>query len=237
MSGYGAGGTAGYTGIGVTGQDVLIYGNLLVTGGIDPIYLALTPQTSGPTGFTNPLWVDSLNGNALRSEHIYMDNPPSTAYIAIRPDTTNQIILSDGASPTTEIRNTINNSSMTISTGPGIGNSVVLDQQFLTFNSTTTPFIATIGSDYNMQISSTNDLNLTSNNDMNLNSQVDFSVSATNDINLLSSGNITLAPNDNTGDLIFTGTNLESSTGGSATGQLLRIKLNNNYYKIVLYAD
>jgi hypothetical protein len=72
---------------------------------------------------------------------------------------------------------------------------------------------------------------------MNLNSQVDFSVSATNDINLLSSGNITLAPNDNTGDLIFTGTNLESSTGGSATGQLLRIKLNNNYYKIVLYAD
>jgi hypothetical protein len=59
----------GYTGIGVTG-DVLIYGNLLVTGGIDPTYLALTPQASGPVGFTNPLWVDSVNGNALRSEKI-----------------------------------------------------------------------------------------------------------------------------------------------------------------------
>jgi hypothetical protein len=72
MNGVGVGGTAGYTGIGVTGRDVLIYGNLLVTGGIDPIYLALTPQASGPTGFTNPLWVDSVNSNALRSENIYI---------------------------------------------------------------------------------------------------------------------------------------------------------------------
>jgi hypothetical protein len=72
MNGVGAGGTAGYTGIGVTGQDVLIYGNLLVTGGIDPTYLALTPQTVGPQGFFNPLWVDSVNSNALRSENIYI---------------------------------------------------------------------------------------------------------------------------------------------------------------------
>ena len=48
----------GHTGpIGVTGQDVLIYGNLLVTSGIDPTYLALTPQATGPVGFTNPLWI------------------------------------------------------------------------------------------------------------------------------------------------------------------------------------
>jgi hypothetical protein len=94
--------------------------------------------------------------------------------------------LSDGASPATEIRNTIHNSSMTISSGTG--NSVFLDQGFLTFSSTTTPFIATIGSTYDMGISSTNDLSLTSNNSMNLNSQVDFSVSATNNINLLTTG-------------------------------------------------
>jgi hypothetical protein len=79
MSGYGAGGTAGYTGIGVTGQDVLIYGNLLVTGGIDPTYLALTPQTVGPQGFFNPLWVDSVNSNALRSENILINNPTLNA--------------------------------------------------------------------------------------------------------------------------------------------------------------
>jgi hypothetical protein len=61
----------GYTGIGVTG-DVLIYGNLLVTGSIDPTYLVLTPQTSGPVGFTNPLWVD--NSGFLRSENIKLEN-------------------------------------------------------------------------------------------------------------------------------------------------------------------
>jgi hypothetical protein len=43
---------------------------LYVQGGIDPTYLALEPQASGPTGFTNPLWVD-IGGN-LRSEKIYI---------------------------------------------------------------------------------------------------------------------------------------------------------------------
>ena len=48
----------------------MIFGKLYVQGGIDPTYLALTPQASGPTGFTNPLWVD-ISGN-LRSEKIYI---------------------------------------------------------------------------------------------------------------------------------------------------------------------
>jgi hypothetical protein len=70
MNGLGQTG-GGYTGIGITGQDVLIYGNLLVTGGIDPTYLALTPQPSGPQGFINPLWIDTT-GN-LRSDKIFLD--------------------------------------------------------------------------------------------------------------------------------------------------------------------
>jgi hypothetical protein len=69
MNGIGTTG-GGYTGIGITGQDVLIYGNLLVTGGIDPTYLALTPGPTGPQGFINPLWVD--NSGNLRSEKIYI---------------------------------------------------------------------------------------------------------------------------------------------------------------------
>ena len=73
MNGTGGITGMGYTGIGVTGQDVLIYGNLLVTGGIDPTYLALTPISTGPSGLINPLWVDSVNGNALRSQKIYVD--------------------------------------------------------------------------------------------------------------------------------------------------------------------
>ena len=63
----------GYTGIGYTG-DVMVFGKLYVQGGIDPTYLALTPQTSGPAGFPNPLWIDSNNGNALRSEQILISN-------------------------------------------------------------------------------------------------------------------------------------------------------------------
>jgi hypothetical protein len=52
---------------------------LLVTGGIDPTYLALTPQPSGPQGFINPLWLDN-NGN-LRSDKILLDtiDPNKTA--------------------------------------------------------------------------------------------------------------------------------------------------------------
>jgi hypothetical protein len=115
MNGVGPQG-AGYTGTGVTGQDVLIYGNLLVTGGIDPTYLALTPQTSVPSGFINPLWVDSGNSNALRSENIYLKNSSvNNSSISMIPNNTNQIILSDGN--TAETRNLMNYSSMTISDG------------------------------------------------------------------------------------------------------------------------
>lgn len=76
----------GYTGTGYTG-DVMVFGALYVQGGIDPTYLAFEPQPSGPTGFTNPLWVDNT-GN-LRSE---------------------KMLLSDGTTTT----NTITNSSVSI---------------------------------------------------------------------------------------------------------------------------
>jgi hypothetical protein len=63
MNGIGPQG-AGYTGIGVTGQDVLIYGNLLVTGAIDPTSISFSQQTSGPTG---SIWYDA-------SDNIRMDS-------------------------------------------------------------------------------------------------------------------------------------------------------------------
>jgi hypothetical protein len=117
MNGTGLTGT-GYTGIGVTGQDVLIYGNLLVTGGIDPTYLALTPQSSGPQGFINPLWIDSSNGNSLRSKHIYLDNEPSPEYISLKPDNNAaQIILSDGMFPPNTKTTDITYNGLTITSG------------------------------------------------------------------------------------------------------------------------
>ena len=91
----------GYTGIGVTG-DVLIYGNLLVTGSIDPIYLALTPQASGPVGFTNPLWVD--NSGFLRSEKIYITQGTTggSAFPILKMENTNAAGIT-GASVSMEV--------------------------------------------------------------------------------------------------------------------------------------
>jgi hypothetical protein len=78
---------AGYTGIGYTG-DVMVYGALYVQGGIDPTYLALTPQPSGPPGFPNPLWVDT--SGFLRSEKISCNAGGSTR-IDITPTTITQV--------------------------------------------------------------------------------------------------------------------------------------------------
>lgn len=64
-------GVTGYTGTGYTG-DVMVFGALYVKGGIDPTYLALEPQPSGPAGFTNPLWVD--NSGNLRSDKILLQS-------------------------------------------------------------------------------------------------------------------------------------------------------------------
>ena len=132
----------GYTGIGYTG-DVMIFGNLYVEGGIDPTYLALEPQPSGPTGFTNPLWVDSVNGNALRSQNIYMDNPSGTgntgAYISLIPDNTNQIILNDGATVNAN-SNIINYSSMTISDAL---NTLTIDKNNITHSGVIGPLTIT----------------------------------------------------------------------------------------------
>jgi hypothetical protein len=53
-------------------------------------------------------------------------------------------------------------------------------------------------------------------------------------------GSIELVCDTNTsagGDLIFTGTNIESGTSGGNSGQHLRIKLNGVYYKIALLVD
>jgi hypothetical protein len=128
-----------YTGIGYTG-DVQVFGNLYVQGGIDPTYLALTPVPQGPSGFINPLWVDSINGNALRSQKIYMDNTEGTgntlAYISLEPDNTNQIILNDGAT-SNALSNIMNYSSIELDDpANNINNSITSSSISITENST-----------------------------------------------------------------------------------------------------
>jgi hypothetical protein len=94
----------GYTGIGYTG-DAIIFGKLYVEGGIDPTYLALTPLPSNnnpiPPGL-HGIWMDSTNGNALRSDNIYMNVEGTIPYISLYPDSNSaQIILSDGTTTIT----------------------------------------------------------------------------------------------------------------------------------------
>ena len=162
MSGYGAGGTAGYTGIGITGQDVLIYGNLLVTGGIDPTYLALTPTPglTGPQGFINPLWLD---GSAnLRSEKILLGATATpllfTQYshtIIIATDATGSPQYDASITASSIIVNTSNGDSSTIQAGQmtisDSLNTLIIDKTSITHSNATTP----------LTISSTNeDINI-----------------------------------------------------------------------------
>ena len=88
---------------GVTGisyiNDVYIGGKLYVDGLIDPTGLALTPQLTNPLyplGLTG-IWIDASNGNALRSDKIYMKVENTNSYISLNPNNNNvsQIILSD----------------------------------------------------------------------------------------------------------------------------------------------
>jgi hypothetical protein len=57
------------------------------------------------------------------------------------------------------------------------------------------------------------------------------------DTSSYTNGSIDLKVNDTTGDILFTGTNLQSNTAGGNSGQHLRIKLNGTYYKIKLEDD
>jgi hypothetical protein len=64
----------GYTGIGYTG-DVMVYGALYVQGGIDPTYLALTPQVSNPlpSGLEG-IWIENVPEKYLRTKSLYLND-------------------------------------------------------------------------------------------------------------------------------------------------------------------
>ena len=57
------------------------------------------------------------------------------------------------------------------------------------------------------------------------------------DASTYTNGSIELKVNDTSGDLLLTGTNLQSGTSTGSSGQYLRIKLNGVYYKLALDND
>lgn len=216
-------GLTGYTGIGYTG-DVMVFGKLYVEGGIDPTYLALTPQPSGPTGFTNPLWVDNI-GN-LRSENILLAN--GTTDLTNSISVTN-IIMTDpnaGAPFTATINpseivldrngnnmflsfdtmtisdngvggstSTISNSSITIQQ---LTNTSTLTENELTFVSGSTgPTISNSGPyDFNMNSTSGSINIMASSGACNLNSDNIQLVTSVNNIGLTSATSVNITASD-----------------------------------------
>ena len=111
----------GYTGIGYTG-DVQIFGKLYVEGGIDPTYLALTPQGSNPLPSSlDGMWIET--GGSLRVQKMRMDDFSGTTpgYVDINPITNPQITLSDGITPTEINVVTLNNNEILLNDYSGTG--------------------------------------------------------------------------------------------------------------------
>jgi hypothetical protein len=123
----------GYTGIGFTG-DVMVFGKLYVQGGIDPTYLALTPQSSVPTELSPELGGDGIwieTGGALRVQKMRMDDfsGANLPFIDLQPTKNPQITLSDGATPSAVNEVTLNNNEINLT-----DNSVSTTTTFDTIN-------------------------------------------------------------------------------------------------------
>ena len=111
----------GYTGIGYTG-DVIVRGNLYVQGGIDPTYLALTPQSFNPLpSGLDGIWIET--GGSLRVQKTRLDDfsGATAGYIEINPITNPQITLSDGITPTEINVVTLNNNQILLNDFSGTG--------------------------------------------------------------------------------------------------------------------
>jgi len=120
----------GYTGIGYTG-DVMVFGKLYVQGGIDPTYLALTPQSVVPPELSpglngDGIWIET--GGALRVQKMRMDDFSGTnpGFIDLQPTLNPQITLSDGAT-VNEV--TLNNNEINLT-----DNSITTTTTFSTTN-------------------------------------------------------------------------------------------------------
>ena len=132
---------AGYTGVGYTG-DVMVFGKLYVQGGIDPTYLALTPQSSVPSELSPGLGGDGIwieTGGALRVQKMRLDNfsLANTPFIDLQPTLNPQITLSDGVN-VNEV--TLNNNEIVVQNG---SDTLTINETSITQSNATTPLTIT----------------------------------------------------------------------------------------------
>ena len=171
-TGYtGVTGSTGYTGptgntywdpSGSTGisyiNDVYIGGKLYVDGGIDPTYLALTPQASDPipSGLEG-IWIDDTTNHYLYTKCIYLTDNSNNPFIQINPNNSPQLFITDGLSTGSSLNNSITNNSITINS-EDVSRNIVIQPSIITFNNENTGTNSTIDASNNgMFITSTTD--------------------------------------------------------------------------------
>ena len=100
----------------------MVFGNLYVQGGIDPTYLALTPQGSNPLpAGLDGIWIET--GGSFRVQETRLDDFSGTTpgYVNIDPISNPQITLSDGVTPTEINVVTLNNNRILLNDYSGTG--------------------------------------------------------------------------------------------------------------------
>jgi hypothetical protein len=167
-----------------------------------------------------------------------MDEENLPAYISFTPNSTNQIILSDGGNNT----NTISNSSIILSDGSN--NTNISNSSIILTESGVGGGVASITAGDGLFVNSSAGyvaygIDGISKHNAGLNQNAgDLMISSDSDINLYSSGDINL---NLSGSLILTGNNnnIYSSTAGTAPSNpiYLKIFLNGIAYKIALLND
>jgi hypothetical protein len=186
-----------------------------------------------------------LNGNDLKTSSgnmgISTASSSGVGSITITPKTNASIIIPSATDPTNDF----------ISIQPQLAGFTDANRVLLTATETSTTFKSSIdlfNVKYNPRIELKADFGGAINKAINIhadgttafNKITAYDGQSNNpfqiDASTYTNGSIELKVNDSSGDLILTGTNLESNTANSAAGYL-RIKLNGTYYKIQLLAD
>ena len=222
----------GYTGIGYTG-DAMVFGNLLVTGGIDPTYLALTPQASDPLpAGLDGMWIET--GGSLRVQKMRMDDFSGTtgAYVDINPISSQQITLSDGITPTEINVVTLNNNEISFNDSSGTGTTTSFTTTTLSQTTTGPTIISATWADIISGSASSNTLEevLTANNEADLSIVLKDNLVTPTLTNIITSSAVSITGDGLSGSLGFvvgdvntvgTATGVLSGTVNSATGLTL----------------
>jgi len=130
---------------GVTGisykNDVYIGGKLYVDGGIDPTYLALTPQNTDPLPPGQyGIWIEDVPARYLHTNSIYLNNGITDPYVQIDPSNNPQLFLTDGLGSGLSVNTSITNGSITLldeTTTPNTSNELTYSTITLSDGTTT----------------------------------------------------------------------------------------------------